>query len=98
MAAYIIADVTIGDTAAYELYKSLTPSSVAAYQGKFVIRGWPTEILEGDWHPGRLVVLEFPDAALARQWWHSEAYGAAKKIRQEAAQTNMLLVTGPEVL
>lgn len=95
MPAYIVVDVTIRDTAAYEVYKSLTPASIAAYQGKFIIRGWPTEVLEGDWDPGRIVVLEFPDADLARQWWHSGEYEVAKKIRQGASRTNMLLITQP---
>jgi len=39
MAAYIIVEVDIHDMTAYEEYKMLTPSSVAAFDGKFIIRG-----------------------------------------------------------
>lgn len=94
MAAYVIVDVKINDTARYEEYKKLTPASIAAYDGKFIVRGGATETLEGDWKPGRVVVLEFPNAELAKEWWNSSEYAAAKSIRQGAATTKMILVEG----
>jgi len=94
MAAYIIVDLKINDAEMYEKYKKLTPASVAAYQGKFIVRGGATETLEGDWKPGRIVVLEFPNAERARQWWDSSEYAPAKIIRQSAANTKMILVEG----
>ncbi len=94
MAAYVIVDVTINNTEMYEEYKKLTPASIAAYQGKFIVRGGATEILEGDWKPARFVMLEFPNAELARQWWNSNEYAPAKNIRQNAASTNMILAEG----
>ena len=94
MAAYIIVDITIHDTEAYEGYKKLTPASLVAYEGKFIVRGGKTETLEGDWQPERFVILEFPTADKARQWWASEEYAPAKKIRQANATTKMILVEG----
>jgi uncharacterized protein (DUF1330 family) len=94
MAAYIIADVTINNPAAYEEYKKLTPSSISAYGGKFIVRGGHTETLEGDWLPERTVVLEFPNAQRAKEWWSSSAYAPAKNIRQRAATTKMILTEG----
>lgn len=94
MAAYIIVDVKINNAEMYEEYKKLTPASIASFQGKFVIRGGITETLEGDWKPGRIVVLEFPNAERAKQWWNSSEYAPAKIIRQTAAATRMILVEG----
>lgn len=94
MPAYVIVDVTIHDENAYEDYKKLTPASIAAYDGKFVVRGGKSELLEGDWQPGRMVILEFPSVERAKEWWHSEQYTVAKKIRQKAATTNMLVIEG----
>jgi uncharacterized protein (DUF1330 family) len=96
MSAYIIVDVTIHNAENYEGYKKLTPASIAAYDGKFIVRGGTTETLEGDWHPGRVVVLEFPTVERARQWWASEEYAPAKAIRQANAETKMILVEGFE--
>ena len=94
MPAFIIVDVKITNPGDYEEYKKLTPASIAAYQGSFVVRGGATETLEGDWRPERIVVLQFPDAERARQWWNSHEYAGAKLIRQRAAFTRMILVDG----
>jgi uncharacterized protein (DUF1330 family) len=94
MAAYIIVDITVLNEKEYEVYKSLTPSSIAAYQGKFIVRGGKTEVIEGEWNPKRIVVLEFPSTALAREWWASPEYAEAKAIRNKTAHSNMILVEG----
>ncbi len=94
MKAYIILDVDITDPALYEEYKKLTPDSLKAFDGNFVVRGGSTETLEGVWNPGRFVILEFPSKEKAKAWWSSELYAPAKSIRQQAAKTNMILVEG----
>jgi uncharacterized protein (DUF1330 family) len=40
------------------------------------------------------VVVEFPDMAAARAWYHSDAYQAAKRVREQAATYRVLLVEG----
>jgi uncharacterized protein (DUF1330 family) len=94
MAAYIIVDVKITDPKEYEEYKKLTPGSVASFDGKFIVRGGATEILEGEWHPERIVILQFPTAKRAKEWWSSDEYGKAKLIRQRASKTKMIMVEG----
>ena len=94
MPAYIIVDVSILNAEAYEDYKKLTPPSLAAYNGKFIVRGGKTETLEGNWNPGRIVVLEFPSMENAKQWWASEEYAKAKALRQANAETKMIVVEG----
>lgn len=94
MPAYIIVDVNVTNPARYEDYKKLTPGSLLPYEGKFIVRGGKTETLEGGWTPGRMVVLEFPNAEKARAWWSSDGYAPAKTIRQSASITQMILVEG----
>ena len=94
MPAYVIVEVTITDPVEYEDYKKLTPAAIAAYDGKFVVRGAQTICLEGDWNPERIVVLEFPSVERAKEWWTSDIYTAAKTIRQRAATTKMIVVEG----
>lgn len=94
MSAYVIVDVEITDTQEYEEYKKLTPAAVAAYDGKFIVRGGTTQTLEGDWHPERIVVLEFQSVDRANEWWHSQKYSQAKVIRQRSANTKMIVVDG----
>ncbi len=49
MAAYVIVEVSVKDPAIYEEYRKLTPGSVAAFDGKFRVRGGEVFSLEGDW-------------------------------------------------
>ncbi len=97
MPAYIIVDIDIQDPAEYEYYKQLTPATIAAHNGRFVVRGGTVETLEGDWAPGRIVVLEFPDLETAKGWWASDDYAPAKAIRQRSAKTKMIMVDGARV-
>ena len=96
MSAYVIVEVTIHNQEEYEEYKKLTPVSIAAYDGRFVVRGAKTESLEGDWNPERIVVLQFPTIERAKEWYHSKEYAAAKNIRHQNATSKMLLVQGFE--
>jgi len=96
MKAYIIVDVNIKDAVRYEDYKKLTPASLIPFDGRFIVRGGTTETLEGDWQPGRIVVLEFPSVEKAKAWWSSAGYAPAKAIRQSASETQMILVEGAQ--
>ena len=94
MPAYVAVQIAIQDPAAYERYKALAPPSIAAYDGRYLVRGGATETLEGAWAPPRFVILEFPDMDRARAWWASPEYAEAKALRQSCADTEMLLVEG----
>jgi uncharacterized protein (DUF1330 family) len=51
-------------------------------------------VLEGDWHGPQTVVLEFESVEAAREWYHSDAYQAAAKLRHAAADCNGVIVSG----
>jgi len=70
------------------------PATLAAYGGKFLVRGGRVQTLEGEWQPQRIVVLEFESAAKAKAWWSSQQYAEPKRIRQSASVTKMILVEG----
>ena len=45
MSAYVIVEISVHDPQAYEEYKKMTPASIAAYGGRFIVRGGQTETL-----------------------------------------------------
>ena len=94
MPAFVIVDVDVVDAERYEHYKQLAPPSIAAYGGRYIARGGRVDVLEGQWLPKRCVVLEFPSAEQARRWWESPEYAEAKRLRQQTATTNMIVVEG----
>jgi uncharacterized protein (DUF1330 family) len=94
MPAYVIVEVSFHDHELKVAYQQLTPATIAAFDGRFIVRGGQTTTLEGDWAPERVVVIEFPTVERANEWWHSEQYSAAKAIRFRAAHTKMIIVQG----
>jgi uncharacterized protein (DUF1330 family) len=94
MAAYIIVDIEITDPEAYERYKPMAAASVKKHGGRFLVRGGKVATLEGGWTPSRIVVLEFPTVEAAKQFYHSEDYAPAIKLRQSASKGRMILVEG----
>jgi uncharacterized protein (DUF1330 family) len=94
MAAYIFANVDIRDPAAYEEYRRRVPAVIAAYGGRYLVRGGGVERLEGDAATNRLVILEFPDMAQLKAFYHSAEYQPLLAIRQRAARSTLLAIEG----
>ena len=57
---YILGEVEVTDPALFETYRPLASASIAAFGGKYLVRGGATETLEGGHTPARMVLLEFP--------------------------------------
>ncbi len=94
MAAYAIVDIDVTDPADYEGYKKAAAASIAAHGGRYLARGGETAVLEGDWKPKRLVILEFPSIAKLRAWYDSDDYRGALSIRRRAAVSRFVVVDG----
>lgn len=95
MPAYVVVEVEVEDPVRYENYKKMVPPSLAAYGGRFLVRGGKVETLEGNWSPKRFVMVEFPSVEQAA-WWNSPDYAEAKALRQATAKTQMTVVEGFE--
>jgi len=94
MPAYVIVETNVTDPERYEQYKAASPGAVASGGGRFLVRGGELAVLEGDWNPSRLVMVEFPDLEAAKRWYDSERYQEAKRLREGAAQLRMVAVAG----
>ena len=92
--AYVLADIDVTDPDAYEDYKRLSTEAAERYGARFLMRGGAAQRLEGDREPHRLVLLEFEDEAAARRWYDSPEYTKARAVRQRAADSSLLLVSG----
>ena len=94
MPAYVVTEIEVIDKDRYEAYKQMVAPSIAAYGGKFLVRGGATETLEGTWSPQRFVIVEFASRAQAKAWWGSPQYAEAKALRQATARTEMIVAEG----
>jgi uncharacterized protein (DUF1330 family) len=92
--AYILANVDVTDPQQYEQYKKLSSIAMQANGAEVCVRGGPTQVLEGDWTPHRVVLLKFPSVDKAQAFYDSPEYAAAKKAREGAATMRMVLIEG----
>ena len=90
--AYMVVDARSSDPERMADYRNLAQAAVAAYGGRYLVRGAAYETLEGSWQPQRLVVLEFPGMEAARKFYDSPEYAAARAARAGVSDFDMLLV------
>ena len=89
---YVIITEDIKDPAGMAEYGKL---AIQAMGGATLLSFGPAvETLEGEWHGTQTVVLEFESVEAAKEWYYSDAYQEAAKIRQGAADCNGVIVSG----
>jgi uncharacterized protein (DUF1330 family) len=94
MSAYVIVEVDVKDPALFAEYAKGVPATIAAYGGRYAVRGGAVESREGGWSPKRMVVLEFPSMDQARKWYDSPEYKPLLAMRLKAASAKLILVEG----
>lgn len=92
---YWIVWLEVTDTERYKDYVALTNAALETFGGRFLVRGGPFDLLEGEAR-SRNVVVEFADYATALACWHSPAYQAAYAIRAPISSGEHLIVEGVE--
>jgi uncharacterized protein (DUF1330 family) len=92
MPSYIVADIRVIDPDGMQEYGKLAYPTLVAAGGKMLAIDRQAEIIEGDWQPGILVLIEFPTADDARKWLESPEYQPALKMRTKSAKTNLILM------
>ena len=92
--AYMLVQVDVTNAQQYGEYTKLSPGIIEKFGGRFLARGGRTATLEGLPAQGRVVVVEFPSFERAREFYNSQEYQAAKKVRAGAATAQFVLVEG----
>jgi uncharacterized protein (DUF1330 family) len=95
MSAYcLFENLEINDFAQLEAYKTRVAPLVQRFGGRYVVLGGNAQLVEGDWAPRYLVMIEFPDLAHARQWYDSPEYEEVKRLRLAAGRFNGVILEG----
>jgi uncharacterized protein (DUF1330 family) len=94
MAVYAVVNVRVTDPERYAEYREKAPATISHYGGKYLARGGTVEVCEGNWHPQRLVILEFESMRRFREWHDSPEYAPLKHLRGEASATEFVVVEG----
>ncbi|BBX30172.1 DUF1330 domain-containing protein [Mycolicibacterium alvei] len=89
---YVILTEDVKDPAGMAEYGKLASKAMAG--ATIVAVDQKPEVIEGAWHGTQTVVLEFESVDAAREWYYSDAYQAAAKVRQGAAECNGIILSG----
>lgn len=90
---YWIVRITTHDPERYKDYVAAATPAYQEYGAKFLVRGGHANPVEGEGRP-RNVVVEFESYDKAMACYNSPTYAAARKIRQEVSDGEMVIVEG----
>ena len=94
MAAYVIFDVEIRDPARYQEFMAGVKPALEAAGARYLARGGPHRIHEGDWQPRRIVILEFPTMAAWEAFYKGPVYQGLKSVRDQCSSARLVSVEG----
>jgi uncharacterized protein (DUF1330 family) len=94
MAAYVIFDSVSVHPDQMTSYGEKAIASLEAFGGKLIAASNDIDAREGDWHPDRIVIIEFPTMAKAQGWYESPKYQEVLPIRLKANRDKMVIVPG----
>ena len=94
MAAYLIANIQVHDPKGFGEYREKVAPMIAAFGGRYLVRGGAVQEVEGSLGLARLVVLEFPDMAKLRAFYDSPEYAPLIALRQASTTGGVALVEG----
>lgn len=94
MPAFIIARVDIMDHDQYQHYLKTAPSVIEQYGGKVIARSESPLPLGGQEETRRIIILQFPSVARAKEFYFSPGYQEARKLREGAADGELSVIEG----
>ena len=83
MSVFVIVDISVKNEPEYKKYIELITPSVAAYGGRYLVRGGNPEALDGEWQSSRIVVMEYPDRDTARAWLNDDKLKGVHDMRRD---------------
>jgi uncharacterized protein (DUF1330 family) len=94
MKSYLVLDLTVSDFSGFKKYIAEIPAFIAKHSGRYLVQGTEPTIIEGDWRPERMVILEFPERRNAEAFLGDPEIQSLFKIRHDTTTSKLVLVDG----
>lgn len=94
MTAYVVIRISVNNPDKLKDYQQVAPSIIEKYHGKILARGGEVASLEGPEENRRIVIIEFPSFARAKEFYHSDEYTRAIELRKGAADFELIAIEG----
>ena len=94
MTAYLVLDFSVQDLPGFMPYIAEIPAFIEKHRGRYIVRGVEPTVMEGDWTPERMVILEFPSSENAKAFLNDPEAQALFAIRHKTTVSKLVLVDG----
>ncbi|MDO9709830.1 DUF1330 domain-containing protein [Paracraurococcus lichenis] len=94
MPAYLVANIRVKDPGKFAEYRDRVAPMIARFGGRYLVRGGAVTPVEGTPGLERVVILEFPDMAALKAFYHGEDYAPLIALRQAASDGDVALIEG----
>ena len=90
---YLITHIRVQHAEAFEEFKAMSGAAIKDHGGRVLVRNPAPDHREGA-AEGLAIVIEFESLAKAQAFYDSEAYSAARAVREKISETDLILVEG----
>lgn len=94
MSAYLVIDISVHDIGRFIEYIDKIPAFIEKHSGRYLVKGEEPTVMEGDWHPERVVVIEFPSREKAKDFLADPDAQSLFALRHETTTSKVVLVDG----
>ncbi|SBT16796.1 hypothetical protein MGA5115_00880 [Marinomonas gallaica] len=94
MKAYLVLDFEITNLPAFMEYVEKIPEYLRKHAGRYLVEGVTPEILEGDWEPKTIVILEFETQDNSNNFLSDPEVKQLFSIRHKNTNSNLIKVSG----
>jgi uncharacterized protein (DUF1330 family) len=94
MKAYLVLDFAVHDRPGFRPYVSAIPAFIEKHGGRYIVRGVEPTVMEGDWSPELMVILEFPSRENAKSFLDDPDAQALFDVRHKTTNSKLVLVDG----
>ena len=94
MAGYLIADIEVTNQEMFAEFAAGILALVESRNGKYLVRGGTTEVVDGYHTPHRVVIIEFGSFEEVRDFVHSPEYVELAQLRHDSSIGSTIIVEG----
>ncbi|HXQ09738.1 MAG TPA: DUF1330 domain-containing protein [Caulobacteraceae bacterium] len=92
MKAYLVLDLSIHDLPGFLPYISSIPAFIEKHGGRYIVQGAEPTVMEGDWAPERMVIIEFPARLNAKAFLDDPDAQTLFALRHKTTTSKLVLV------
>lgn len=90
---YLVANIRVTDQERFKQFSGMAGPIIQKFGGKVLARGPGADRHEGTLS-GVVMMIEFDSKEIAENFYFSEDYQAAKAVRDECSETDLMIIEG----